>query len=73
MAEQEIYIGSTGPIIYDDTDVYDDGVGVTGIRVQQMRVEQAPVGPYAVIRLIDLAADVTTVEEENFITEFLSI
>jgi hypothetical protein len=73
MAEQEYYIGDNGPFLYDDADVYEDGVGVVAFRATQLRVSGTPTGAYDVVRLSDLTTGALMAQEENFITEFLSL
>jgi hypothetical protein len=61
MAEQKVYFGSLGPMLYDDTDLIDDvdgdfaGESYHGITTSgQMIVGGAPAGDYELLRKIDL-------------------
>ena len=54
MAEQEVWVGSTGPSLYDDTDTYTDGEYLRGARADQMWLDSAPVDDHEVVRLADL-------------------
>ena len=61
MAEQEIYIGSVGALLYDDADIYHGtvvpmkGVYTTG----KMRCDTPPAHGSDVVRLSDLPGDMT--------------
>jgi len=57
MAEKEVWIGSTGPFIFDDTETYEeDGSGETyrGIRTNKIYLDDTPTEDGEVIRLEDL-------------------
>lgn len=54
MADQEYFIGSVGPLYYDDTDTYPDAVTHRGFRAPQVYIEDAPASPNEVARLADL-------------------
>ncbi len=54
MADQEYFIGSVGPLYYDDTDTYPDAVSHRGIRVPQAYIEDAPAHANEAARLGDL-------------------
>lgn len=56
MAIKEVWLGTTGPFEYDnsDTDVYPDGKAVRGVRADQLYVDSAPTDPNEVARLSDL-------------------
>jgi len=70
MAEKRVWVGSVGPSLYDDTDIYGSGLDpadpeydtttLRGIRTTgQMIVEQAPTVANEVLRLSDLLALLT--------------
>lgn len=49
MAEREVYIGSVGPFLYDDTETYGDGEYQEGLRTGGcIRVEGEPTEDYHV-------------------------
>lgn len=54
MAEQEVWVGSNGPQIYEDDDTYDDGIYFRGIRGDQIYLNSAPTDDHEVVRLSDL-------------------
>lgn len=63
MAVREVFIGSVGPFLYDDADVYDayPAIGQRGIYVPVGRIrgnivesDTAPSAPTEVVRLADL-------------------
>ena len=54
MSEQEVWVGSSGPHLYDDEDTYPDGEYFRGVRAEQMWVENAPTDDHEVVRLADL-------------------
>ena len=56
MADQEYFIGSVGPLYYDDTDTYPDAVTHRGFRAPQIYIEDAPASANEVLRLGDLSA-----------------
>jgi len=43
MAEKEVWIGSLGPALYEDDDIYEDGVTLRSFRGDQMYLEDAPI------------------------------
>lgn len=58
MAEQEYYVGSVGPLLYDDTDEYPDSVPgaeiyLAALRGPQILLGEAPVEDNNVVRLQD--------------------
>jgi hypothetical protein len=59
MAIKEVWLGSVGPFLYDDADVYDDGESVIGVRAEQITVENAPSNNTEVLRKIDIDTAVT--------------
>lgn len=54
MAEKEIWIGSHGPLLYDDTDQYPDGANFRGFRAAQFYADSAPTTSNEVLRQGDL-------------------
>ena len=54
MAEQEVYLGSGGPYLYEDDETYDDGIYFRALRGDQLYIESAPVDDHEVVRLLDL-------------------
>ena len=70
MAEQELYIGSVGPLLYDDADVYHGtivpmkGVYTTG----KMRAGTAPTNNDEVVRLQDLTGLLSITPGVNVVT-----
>jgi hypothetical protein len=56
MSVQEFYIGSVGPLQYDDADIYLDSIPLEGGRFKQIYIEDAPIEDYHVVRNIDLDA-----------------
>jgi len=54
VSEQEVWVGSSGPHLYDDEDTYPDGEYFRGVRAEQMWVENAPTDDHEVVRLADL-------------------
>jgi hypothetical protein len=49
MAQQELWYGSQGPLLYDDTSTYPDLVPREASRAPQHYVEDAPTEPYHVV------------------------
>ena len=66
MADKEVYIGSVGPLLYDDSDVYEgtseavraiyspDGEG----KLKKLEVSDAPVNSSDVVRKADLSSGI---------------
>ena len=54
MAEQEVYLGSSGPNLYEDDETYPDGVYFRALRGDQIYIETAPSDDNEVVRLSDL-------------------
>ena len=42
MALKEYWMGSVGPLLYDDEDTYEDGETLRGMRVKQIFLDDAP-------------------------------
>ena len=55
MAEREFYIGSVGPLTYNDSDTYPDGVAHAAVRARQIHISTAPTLNQHVLRLADLS------------------
>lgn len=53
MAEQECYVGSVGPFLYDDTDLYEDGLAFRAFRGPQILLGYAPSVDNEVTRRVD--------------------
>lgn len=60
MATQEFYLGSVGPLLYDDTETYSDAVGRVAIRGAQVYLDDAPTEDAHVMRKEDTETYVTT-------------
>lgn len=60
MAVQEFYIGSVGPLLYDDTETYSDTVGRMAFRGPQIYLDDAPTEDAQVMRKEDTEAYVTS-------------
>lgn len=54
MAVKEFYVGSVGPLLYDDTKLYPDAAPFEGARFSQIYIEDEPLEDYHVARLIDI-------------------
>lgn len=55
MAQIEYWLGSVGPLVYDDTDVYEDApINHIALRGVQMLLSTAPVEDENVVRLTDM-------------------
>jgi len=67
MAFKEVWIGSVGPFLYEDTDTYEDGEDLRGIRVDQMLMDNAPFSDNEVLRKADIYTDITnhSTQHEN--------
>lgn len=50
MADKEYYIGTVGPLIYNDTDQYEDGIDMQGLRSPQVVLDEAPTEDYHAAR-----------------------
>ena len=67
MALKEVWIGSVGPFLYEDTDTYEDGEDLRGLRVEQMFMDNAPASDNEVLRRADIDTDITnhSTQHEN--------
>lgn len=50
MAEKQVWIGSSGPFLFDDQDQYEDGETLQGFRGPQMLIENEPTSDKQVAR-----------------------
>lgn len=55
MADREFYVGATGPLLFEDSDVYPDSEAMCAGRGPQYFVEDAPTVDEHVVRKMDLA------------------
>ncbi len=56
MAIREFWLGSVGPLYYDDAATYPDGTPQAGIYAERLKVSTPPVDPEDVPRLSDIPA-----------------
>jgi hypothetical protein len=54
MAIQEFYVGSVGPLQYNDADVYPDAEPMHAFRATQLYIEEDPTEDYHVARFVDI-------------------
>lgn len=54
MAVQEFYVGSVGPLLYDDTETYSDAVGRVAFRGAQIYLDDAPTEDEHALRKVDM-------------------
>lgn len=54
MATQEYYVGSVGPLLYDDTETYSDAVGRVAFRGAQIYLDGAPTEDEHALRKVDM-------------------
>ncbi len=69
MAVREVWFGSFGPFLYDDTDTYPDGTAKQGVYAETMKVTTAPTSADDVARKDDVDGVIvdpaSTVEDET--------
>jgi hypothetical protein len=61
MATQDYYVGSVGPLLYDDTDVYPDSVPMKAFRGPQLHIDNPPTLDNEVVRLVDVIGSLEVV------------
>ena len=55
MALKEYWVGSVGPLLYEDTDTYEDGTLQHGIRTNKILLDEEPVEDNQAVRLQDIS------------------
>lgn len=71
MATQEFYLGSVGPLTYEDTDTYPDAETLVAFRGPQIMLADAPTADENVMRKSDTETYVTTTIT-NYVNIFMA-
>ena len=67
MAKKKFWMGSVGPLVYDDAKTYADAVNQVGFRTEgKMVVEEVPTNPNDVLRLTEIGGAATVPESHSF-------